>query len=287
MSNSIAIQTRGPARWHGFELMDQPWWPRMLRDGATNYLRVLVNHLRPFEVALPALREALQAGQTTRIVDLCSGGSGPWETILPGLKAEVDPTIEVLLTDLYPNQAAAERCALNSGIRYEPEPVNALSVRPELEGLRAIVNGLHHFRPEDARQILADAVSHGQPIAVLELLQRTWRDVFSVPLVFLSVLFTIPRVRPVRISTLFLTYVLPVLPLAMAWDTFVSTLRCYRPEELLSMAESVPGSEAYVWSAKASRCETTGLPVTYLVGYPRATQDARQNALACPAGAPC
>ena len=262
-----------PARRHLFELMDQPWWPRALRDGATGYLQALLSKERPFEVALPALSGALSASDSTQIVDLCSGGAGPWLTLLPALRAESGRALEILLTDLYPNEdarALAEGLQAE-GLRYEPEPVDALALGAERSGLRTIVNGLHHFRPEDARRLLADAVAAGQPIAVLELLQRTWADVLAaLAVVPLSVLVTVPRIRPLRAATLALTYLLPLLPAAVAWDTLISTLRCYTPDELLELAQSVPGSQGYVWAVETHRTPR-GLPVTYLTGYPAAS----------------
>jgi len=249
--------------------MDLPWWPRSLRDAATDYLQALLGKTRPFESLLPLLEEALRRAPNPRVVDLCSGGAGPWETLLPELQARLGSSVEVLLTDLFPNAQAAERCAAQPGVSYEPQPVNALAVPTELGGVRAIVNGLHHFRPQQAQEILASAVAAGQPIVVLELLQRTKADLLaSALMVPLSVLTTMPRVRPVSARTLALTYLLPVLPLALAFDTVVSTLRCYTPEELLDMAAAVSGAEGYEWQAESLRCEA-GLPVTYLVGYPR------------------
>lgn len=255
-------------RRHAFELMDLPWWPRSLRDAATGYLQALLARTRPFESLVPLLEEALRRAPNQRIVDLCSGGAGPWETLLPELRERV-PGTEVLLTDLFPNAEAAERCSSQEGVRYQEAPVDALAVPTELGGVRAIVNGLHHFRPDDAQRILADAVGAGQPIVVLELLQRTGPDLLaSALMVPLSVLLTVPRVRPIKLRTLFLTYALPLLPASMAFDTVVSTLRCYTPAELLELAAGVPGAEGYEWRADALRCEA-GLPVTYLVGYPR------------------
>jgi hypothetical protein len=262
------LTSPGPRRLHGFELMDLPWWPSALRDAATDYLQALLNHTQPFKPVTSVLEEALRRASCSRIVDLCSGGAGPWEILLPELRERVDPAVEVVLTDLYPNAQAAARCADQPGIHYELEPVDALSVPAHLGGVRTVVNGFHHFRPAQAQQLLADAVGAGQPIVVLELLQRTWPDLLaSAVMVPLSVATTVPRIRPRALRTWALTYLAPVLPWSMAFDTVVSTLRCYRPDELLELAAGVAGADVYEWRAEALRSES-GLPVTYLVGLP-------------------
>ena len=54
-------------------------------------------------------------------------------------------------------------------------------------------------------------------------------------------------------SRLLLTYVLPVIPLLVAWDGTASALRAYTPQELLALAASVPGAERYTWETIADQ----------------------------------
>ena len=77
---------------------------------------------------------------------------------------------------------------------------------------------------------------------------------FAVPLV--------PLVRPFRVSRVVLTYLLPLIPVLVAWDGTVSALRAYTPDELLELARSTPGSERYVWEAgtAGSALYLTGIP---------------------------
>jgi hypothetical protein len=134
-----------------------------------------------------------------------------------------------------------------------------------LVGLRTLFNGFHHFPPDGARQILRDAVSSGQPIAVFEMLERSWPYLAFQLLAPLLVMIITPKMRPFRLSRILLTFVIPVIPLCMLWDSLVSVLRCYTAQELLAMAAGLEG-ERYVWDAGTYRRGV--LPVTYLVGYP-------------------
>src|SRR5690348_15744500 len=142
-------------RFHLFELEDQPWFPAIVRDLATDYLQFVQERFRIDRAMTPLVRRALDEGKTSAIVDLCSGGSGPLLGLVTDLAAEGRP-VEATLTDLFPNLAAFEKIssASNGRVRYEPESVDARRVPPRLAGLRTIFNGFHHFRPSDARAVL-------------------------------------------------------------------------------------------------------------------------------------
>jgi hypothetical protein len=77
---------RSPVGWVGmatipriqlFEIEDQGWCPRFLRDLATENLRFLQERFRLFAPVVPLLKEALEKTLTTQVIDLCSGGGGP------------------------------------------------------------------------------------------------------------------------------------------------------------------------------------------------------------------
>ncbi|MEO8601362.1 MAG: hypothetical protein ABI629_02185 [bacterium] len=67
-------------RLHLIELEDQPWCPAVIRNAATDYLRFMLNLGNNYGPAVPVLARAwpLQRTAATCIVDLCSGGGGPW-----------------------------------------------------------------------------------------------------------------------------------------------------------------------------------------------------------------
>jgi len=74
-------------RVQAFELEDQPWFPAVIRDLATDYLHFLQTRFALHEPAVPLLADALAATGATAIVDLCSGGGGPlpaWARALAG-----------------------------------------------------------------------------------------------------------------------------------------------------------------------------------------------------------
>src|SRR2546422_6427005 len=51
---------------------------------------------------------------------------------------------------------------------FRSEPVDATQVPGDLHGFRTIFTAFHHFRPAQARAVVADAVAKGEGIGVFE-----------------------------------------------------------------------------------------------------------------------
>jgi hypothetical protein len=252
-------------RLHLFELIDQQWCPAALRDHCTDYLAAVTQRMGLFDAAAPVLLRGLQAGGTDTVLDLGSGGSGPLPRLRELLEREHGRRPRVLQSDLFPNTRARERAAA-AGAEYLEQPVDAMRVPPELRGMRTLFNALHHFHPEDARAVLADAQARGIPIGVFEVVERSPRGVLSCLFIPLLVLLFTPTLRPLSLWRLLFTYVVPVLPLAIFWDGLVSALRAHRPEELRRMTESL-AREGYTWEVGVARLPGKP-PVTYVLGLP-------------------
>jgi hypothetical protein len=251
------------------ELEDLPWWPRAFRDAGTDYLAAALRVTKTYAVMAPRLAAALKRCGATGIVDLCSGGGGPWADLLPAVRAAAGADVSLCLTDKYPNTAALAQVAGQiPGVRFEAESVSALDVPGRLDGFRTVFSAFHHFRPADARAILASAVRDGQGIAVVEPTSRTPVALAMMLLVPLAVWLITPVIRPFRWSRLFWTYVVPVVPVATMFDGIVSCLRIYTPDEMKAMAVSV-GGDAFDWNAGVDYPSGTIMSIPYLIGTPR------------------
>jgi hypothetical protein len=207
----------------------------------------------------------MRSTNTQQFVDLCSGNGGPWLHLAREIEQETGQSVSVVLTDRFPSHEARRRSVLVGGLRYLDDPLDARCVPGHLQGVRTLFNGLHHFRPEDAKSVLRDAVANEQPIAVFEVLQRNMLTLVQAFLLPISVFVLTPLVRPLTWWRLLLTYVIPIAPLVLLWDGVVSVLRCYRPEELRAMADDCDGTP-YHWEAGSYWHRTA--PVTYMIGYP-------------------
>lgn len=254
-------------RRHLFELNETAWMPSTLKALITDYLRTLIELTEPFSPQLPLITQALQcADEGAGVVDLCSGGGGPWRHLSPQLNRLAGRAVPVLLTDKYPSITTAALLGCPPEVEWRLTPVDATAVPGCLPGMRTLFNGFHQFMPTVATDILRDAVEHGESIVVMELLRRSYANFLVVLFTpFLVWVFT-PWIRPFSWRRLGLTYVLPVAPLIILWDTLVSVLRCYTPQELRHMGQTAAG-DRYVWFAGTYR--HWGASVTFLVGYPR------------------
>lgn len=251
------------------EIHDQPWCLKSLRDFVTDTLQFIWNFFDFYEPVVPRLRFALQQAGTHRILDLCSGGGGPWRTLIHDFENKERFPVEVHLTDRFPNPDAFEnaRNLLGVSVSSESAPVDAMRVPADLKGFRTIFTSFHHFPPEEARAILKDAVRRRQGVGIFEVPKRSWGTIFSV--LFMPILAFVlpPFIRPFRWSRLFWTYLIPVGPLVFWFDGVVSCLRAYTLAELRAFTRGL-SSEGYRWEAGETKRGRVPVRITYLIGYP-------------------
>ncbi len=61
-----------------FEFTDLSWYPQIFRRYQTDYLQFAASLGSGHKNLVPLFVRALQSAETSDIVDLCSGGAGPW-----------------------------------------------------------------------------------------------------------------------------------------------------------------------------------------------------------------
>jgi hypothetical protein len=255
-------------RLHLIEIHDQAWCPRMIRDAGTDYLQFVIATTKPYAGMIPSLATALQRAGTRHVLDLGSGAGGPWFW-LPPLLAEQGISVSVCLTDKYPNEGVVGQLSHRADLRlrYRPQPVDATRVPDELTGFRTMFSAFHHFRPEEARAVLADAVWKRQAIGVFEATRKSVLAMLLMLLVPLMVLLMTPFIRPFRWSRLFWTYLIPVVPLVSLFDGLVSCLRTYSVEELRALVEGLDAKD-YQWEIGEVKSTVGPIRITYLIGVP-------------------
>jgi hypothetical protein len=250
------------------ELHERAWFPQRLRNLVTDALQVVLNAGRVYRPIAARLRDAVGIARAEWLVDLCSGGAGPWLWLHSVVGARNARPFQIILTDKYPNLAAFEhaRRISRGAITYSAEPVDAACIPDRLSGFRTIFSSFHHFPPPEAVAILQNAADHRQGIGIFEAARRRPSTIMATAVVPLAALVTAPFIRPFQLSRLFWTYLLPVIPLVLFVDGILSSLRAYSPAELMELCARV-SAPGYAWEAG----EAPGRfgPVTYLLGYPR------------------
>jgi hypothetical protein len=257
-------------RVHLFEFEDQRWYPNVLRDLTTDFLRYSANSSKDalYRQVVPVISRGLRESGSTRIIDLASGAGGPYLR-LAGPLAEQHPGLQIMLTDYFPNLAAFAHVKNSAGyFDYAPYPVDARQVPATLKGFRTYFLSFHHFKPADAKRILQDALNNNSGIAIFEDQERSWRSARQEAAGPVSLLLHSWRIRPFKWSRLLFTYLLPVLPFTLLWDGLVSCLRTYSEKEMLQLIDQLEHKERFNW--ETGRLSQGSGMILYLLGTPKA-----------------
>jgi hypothetical protein len=249
-----------------FEVLDQNWCPQAVRHGATDCLEAVTSRADIYRPIQADFFRAIVDCGAPRVVDLCSGGGGPW--LSPPWRSALakHPPLTVVLTDKFPSDVLPARLAGDSLVSCVSTPVDATNVPEDLRGFRTIFSSFHHFPDSLAQAVLGDAVRRAEGFAMAEVTSRTLRAFATMFLMPIFAWILTPRMRPFRWSRLVLTYLIPAIPLVVLWDGLVSCCRTRTPEELLLLTRSFP---QYKWTAGYARGRGSWLAPVFLIGFPK------------------
>jgi len=236
----------------------------VIRDDFTTVLHHAWGFNSVYKLAVPFLSSLVRSSKTSLIttsdpktkektiefVDLCSGGGGPAAEIAYEFSKSLSSSassanVRLTFSDLFPNipaftslkeqwaKVAENNKSSSFVVDFCPTPLDATQC--QLKGIRTLYGSFHHFERPLASAILTNASSSQCSIFVCEPLTRTLHSflvtIFGVPLLsflapFIDGRFSFPR--------LLFTYIIPILPLMLSFDGFVSTFRAYTPMEFMS-----------------------------------------------------
>ena len=263
---------------HYFEFVDLKFCPKAFREVMMDTLANITVLGNVFNDIAPLITNVMNKTGTDEILDLCSGGGGPWQTLFNLIIAE-KANAKLTLSDLYPNAKCVAEYNSKQGqnISYEPQPINALDVPKSKKGVRTFFGSFHHMSPTNAVAVLSDAANKGTGIVVAESYSNTpahnwktlWLFILTSPFYFLFLWLLMGKSikgTPVQkvIKVLF-TYFIPIIPLLMIFDTFISSVRVYLKEDYDQMVAqiNVPG---YIW--ETGTLSKNRSHISYVIGYP-------------------
>ena len=252
-----------------FEFEDKKWLPEIIREGMTDYLRFVLNSGNFYEPVAALIVHILNETGSKQVIDLGSGGGGTIEQIQKTIHQNYQKDVPFILTDIFPNVNAYKYIQNKTGgkIGYSATAVDAAAVDVSLKGVRTIFSAFHHFDKGMAKQVITNAVTAKEGIAVFDGGDKNIFFIIAITLLhpIAFILFT-PFFRPFKWSRLLFTYIIPIIPLCTMWDGAVSVTRLYTPSQLLAIANDIDNTD-YCWEAGKKK-NKFGMSIAYLIGYP-------------------
>ena len=252
---------------HLIEFHEQPWFPPFLRDAVTDYLHYVTAKMDAYKSITPLLADELKSQTHPQILDLCSGGTGGIAQVQQHLEVSLGREVQVLISDKFPNIDAFEKIKHETGgkVDFVKESVDVMDVPEKYKGMRTLFNAFHHFRPSEAEAIIKDAVQDEVPIAIVEANDKSWiQGILIVLLAPIMVLLLTPFIKPFRWTRILFTYLIPIIPLLIAWDGLVSVIRLYSPAQLKTLTSQFAN---YEW--KIGKLKDKGGTLIYAIGGPQ------------------
>ena len=125
---------------------------------------------------------------------------------------------------------------------------------------------IHHFQPDQVKEILKNAINNKKPIAIFDGGDKNLLPILAILLIHPIIIFICsPFFKPFKISRLLFTYIVPLIPICTIWDGLVSILRLYQPNDLKKFVKEID-STTYHWEIGKAK-HKLGFRVTYLLGY--------------------
>lgn len=254
-------------RKHLFEFNDWAITPQFLRQSITEILGKTVSRGAIYAPALPLFNAFCVQTRCHSVLDLCSGSGQASALFIASLEGKQAAGIQFHLSDLNPfNPATSSQLPAN--VSKIERPVDACKVdgTPPHQA-RMMIAAFHHFKPQQAKHILLDAVKANTSVFIVEPFPRRLRS--TLPFFVHS--FIPGAMNPISsnshrgLKALF-TYLLPVIPLLGWWDTIISALRMYTEQEYLTM---VAEATDYHWQYQ-QLANPLGGAITVFTGIPKA-----------------
>ncbi|POS82556.1 hypothetical protein EPUL_005889, partial [Erysiphe pulchra] len=247
-----------------FEITDQEWFPKYLRERIQSCLTFF------WTLKIPLLQESSAAqlvAQTLcrilvdagryRYVDFCAGAGGPTPTIEQELNLQLashysftakkngtKAPAHFVLTDLHPHIPEWTRISKHAeNISFIPESVDATCAPPSVKSndeqkiFRFFNLSFHHFDDQIATDILRNSFKTADGFGIFELQDRTFSSMIIIATMGLILLLATPFYFWRSPGHLFFSYVAPILPIVVVIDGWISCLRTRTSREVLDLIE--------------------------------------------------
>ena len=249
-----------------FEVADWETFPAVLRFYMVAFLDRLHEMVGSAEVLGDRLSRVLEQHDLNHVQDFCSGNGGLARDVFQSIRQK-QTGLTWTMSDKFPQSLESIQ-----GMDYLEQSIDVTNTEqwPKCEQtLHTIFCAFHHFTPAEARQILEHSQQEKLHLCVFEMSNNAqpkyiwWLAILSA---FVTCLILTPTIKGVTLKQLLFTYLIPILPICIAWDGAVSNARTYTKSDLEQLIDWL--DEGYIWTIE----EIVGkapMPMLCLWGSPQ------------------
>jgi hypothetical protein len=211
------------------------------------------------------------------IVDLGSGSGGPMLGVIEHInEMQKEYKLRLLLTDLHPNLKLVEKINAddNNFVKYHNEPINATNLSEAPKGLKTMIASFHHMKPEISKNILKSVSNNNESILIYEIAKNNipfvaWILLLPISLLILFIMSWVmtPFTKNITLTQLLFTYLIPIIPLAYAWDGQASLMRTYTFKDIEFLLSDIK-TPNYNWEINDAFKKNGKKQGYYVMGYP-------------------
>ena len=197
------------------ELEDLPYFPSLLRNFQTEFIGFVVVRFKVYQAFIKYIQSLSNPLQP--MTDLCSGSGEAANHIFK----ESNCFSRLILSDKFPN-----RLFNADKISYLPISMDVLEMEFQSGVCYTMFNAFHHFNDEDKLKIAKKILAAGSKCFFVEILEPNIICLLKV--LFITTvgnLLLTPFVRPFSFSRIFLTYIIPINIITIAYDGIISVFK--------------------------------------------------------------
>lgn len=220
-----------------FEFCDQAWAPQWYQEGLHDYLIFFYRTFGYHKLWQSSLKDFFDKEKQDKVLECCAGNGHCLPMIFDEGAEEFMGDKQMVMSDLYPHAESVEAFKESKHFSYYPDPVDVNAIPKELDHSKVFINSFHHLPPQVAQEVLQDSLDKGNQVLILEYVDHNPVTYISMLFGALTTFLTVPFVvkGSNKWKAMFFTYLIPLFPLMLWWDGWVSCWRSYQKKDIHDM----------------------------------------------------
>jgi hypothetical protein len=257
----------GLKRFQLFEFCDQTWLKGIWREAYLDGLNVTFKLFKIHQELHRPYSKWMSLANKKEVLEVCSGGGGPIDTILTNIKNEKGLLPTIILSDLNPDFLAFQKIQNKhpNNIKYINMPVDATETEKLKSELISLCSSFHHLPPDLAKKVLSNAYKNSKGIFIREVLSRNPLNALSSLFNLLPLMLAPFLSGRISFFKILISTIIPIIPLMIIFDGVVSVLRTYSNDEIIQL---MPNEMQKNWVWVKGNTPYMGIfKAPYLYGY--------------------